>query len=254
MPNSISEVVLKKNQQPLVVRVLLQFNLPLCPYPHFGVYSYLFKTKAGITILDTGPYWQRCMGLRPVFMRQTKNPERILQTLEKYFPKTKVNQIILSHYHFDHSETAPALQKELKKRFGFQPPIRVHHCELEPKKYLKFFKFNLEKVFKKAKFRNWTIGKPIKHNELLPGTDFKIQHTPGHTTGCISIVSKSKKVVFGPWWLEDDINKILNFLLRVVDEDRPEMSISKEKLRRPGYKYLFYHPRVNLLARFQHGS
>ena len=68
-----------------------------------------------------------------------------------------------------------------------------------------------KKIYKKAGYLNWYIGKPIQDNEQIKNTDFVIKHAPGHTSGNIALVSERYKTVIGGWWLEG----ISNFFIRL---------------------------------------
>ena len=48
-----------------------------------------------------------------------------LEAVEELFPGAPVTSILLSHWHADHTEAAPALQQAAFARWGFRPPLRI---------------------------------------------------------------------------------------------------------------------------------
>jgi len=89
-------------------------------------------------------------------------PEKILKELEG----KKLNYIILTHYHWDHTLAAPKIKEKT------QAQILIHKNEKD------FIKFEIDQFLEEGE--EIRIG-----NEYL-----KIIHTPGHTRGSICILGK----------------------------------------------------------------
>jgi glyoxylase-like metal-dependent hydrolase (beta-lactamase superfamily II) len=236
MSNPISQVLILRAGQPLLVRTLLRFDAPFQKYPHFGVWSYLFDTPSGVVVFDTGPYYNSLLG---IIRRSSGNTDLILTALKKYFPQKTVSQIWLSHYHFDHSENAPHLQKQVKKLFNNCPPIRLHQNDLEEKKYLLLFRKNLEKIYRQAGHPSWLIGSPLVEGEELGDSSFSVLLTPGHTTGTIALISHQYRTMVTGW---PKINSpLLRTFQNLANEDPADFSLSFQKTP-SDYQLYSYHP------------
>jgi len=244
----ISEVIVKENNVPKVVRVLLKFNIPIRRYPNFGVWCYLFDTGKDVVIFDSGPKYQSGMPIL-LFRRFTKksdNSDRILSTLKKYFPDKTIREILLSHYHFDHSELAPELQNRVYDMFGNTPPIRLHSSDMDDnKRLMKIYRDSINKIYKKVGYESWVFGQPIKDNEVVKGTDFFVTHLPGHTCGTVGLISHKYKTVICGWWVNHVDNPLVRIATKAVNENKKMLEESIKKIQFDSYTYYFYHPVID---------
>ncbi len=241
----VSEILLKKNNNVKLARVLLLFNTPIKKYPNFGVWCYLIYSDTGVIVFDTGPKYKTSVPfvrMRRHF-RENNNVDIILQTLDKYFPGKTIREILLSHYHFDHSETAPELQQRVYEEYGNIPPIRLHINDYYQRKFMRLYRDSLGKLYKKAGYDNWSIGKFVEDNEVIDGTNFVVKHLPGHTTGTIGLVNDKDKVVICGWWAQEVDNKLIKIMMKFLDEDLQELKNSSKKVQFEDYKYYYYHPK-----------
>lgn len=238
----VSEILIKDRGEIKLARVLLRFDTAVGKYPKFGAWSYLIKSKDQVVIFDAGPKYNRIL---PPFKLPTHNTDLVLSALDRYFPGRPVSQIVLSHYHFDHSQNAPDLQKALTEKFSLTPPIRLHFNDLGPKRLARIIPNGLEKVFKRAGYSSWHLGQPVKDQETIAGTDFTFYHSPGHTSGTLALVSHRYQLVIGSWILKNtNIPKRYRVVSRVIDEDRHHIHPTQQKLIFKGYTYYFLHPKI----------
>ncbi len=247
MPKPSFEILLSENEKIILARVLSKFDLPFKKYPDFGTWSYIINTDKGLIIFDVGPKYNSFLPILRSFAKKTNNAEIIINTVKKYFPGKPIREILISHYHFDHSEAAPELQQKANENFGFLPPIRIHKNDTESKRFVKIFKSGLSCVFKKAGCQNWKMGENLEDGENINGTNFTVSHAPGHTTGSVALVNEKKKIVICGWWTEGIKNLIVrNILEKLTEEDKKNISISIRKIRKLGYSFYFYHPECDL--------
>ena len=246
MKKTFSEILLQDENEIKLARVLTTFDLPFRKYPHFGTWSYLLNSNDGIIVFDTGPHFNSF--LIRTEKNKTNNANKIIETIQKYFPNKTVREIIISHYHYDHSECAPELQKKVFEQFGNTPPIRIHIEDSGDKKLLKVFNSSLKKVFNNAGFKKWTMGDFVEHNEEIKGTNFKIKHTPGHTHGNISLVNKKDKIAIIGWWAKDLYHPILSAIpCYLLNEDGSSMpkTIQKIQSKYKDFTLYYYHPVID---------
>ncbi len=186
----VREVLLASNEEIKAVRVLLKFWFPFRKYPKFGVWSYLLKTDKGLIVFDIGSE-------KGFWIRRTKNVELVMDAVREYFPGETIKEIVLSHYHYDHAGGAPLLQKFAEKEYQYKPVIRIHQEDGTDKKIFNIKKTSLEKLFRKTKVVDWCLGEWLEEGERLLDSDWVVCHTPGHTSGAVSIVNESEKIVVG---------------------------------------------------------
>jgi glyoxylase-like metal-dependent hydrolase (beta-lactamase superfamily II) len=238
----ICEKIIMEKNKVILSRVLLRFNLPFRKYPQFGVWSYLIFSPDGIIVFDTGPMFDWGINRKK---RKTNNADTIMWTVKKLYPDTPIREIIISHYHYDHSESSAELQKKAFAEFGFCPPIQLHDLDFQNKRFLKFIKTSIHKILTRSGYKDFKIGK-LKDQEKLRGTDFLICHSPGHTSGNIALVSHKYKIVIGGWWLDKIRNPLVRLIQNyIIDENKESLSETIKKMRLPGYKYFYYHPQIN---------
>ncbi|MCM2324858.1 MAG: MBL fold metallo-hydrolase [Candidatus Woesearchaeota archaeon] len=241
-PKTVSEIIIKENKKIRFARVLLRFNIPIRKYPDFGTWCYLIDTPNGVVAFDSGPKYDTLSPFfRPMFYK-TDNAETIVSILKRYFPGKTIREILLSHYHFDHSEAAPQLQKIIKKDFGNLPPIRLHKEDQNPKKLMKLFPEDLNIIFRRAKEQEYTIGMPVKDNERIIGSNFKIIHLPGHTTGTIGLQNDKDKIIVCGWWVKKYESRAVKIAMSLIDEDKKLLIDTIRKLDMPGYRFYYFHP------------
>jgi glyoxylase-like metal-dependent hydrolase (beta-lactamase superfamily II) len=236
--STVSEILIKRNTHIVLARVLTQFDLPGNRYPDAGVWSYLIHTSRGIVVFDAGPYYRSALGLRG---KKTHNTDRIMAAIGHYFPNIPITEILISHYHFDHLQNAPDLQEEAFKRFGIRPPIRLHEYDMGKKRMLSIFPTHVRKIAAKTGYIDAHFGKPVKDSEYIPNTDFVISHTPGHTSGMISLVNHCEKIVIAGWSVGKYPNTLARVVTSIIDEDRKHLPETIKKLTFPGYRYYYLH-------------
>jgi glyoxylase-like metal-dependent hydrolase (beta-lactamase superfamily II) len=235
-----SEILIKKGNQVILARVLCKFDIPKGKYPSWGVWSYLIGTKNGVYVFDVGPKYNTLLNSR---RKLTHNQDLIHKALNKYFSHKNILQIIISHYHHDHSQIAPEIQRCEYEKTGNVPPIRLHQNDLKKKRKPRPYPQSLEKIFKKAGYKNWFLGSPLIDGEQLPESDFFVMHTPGHTSGAVSLISHKHKIMIGGWWINSNIHPLAKTLVKTIDEDKKSFKISTKKTK-PFKKYTVYthHP------------
>ncbi|MBT4352852.1 MBL fold metallo-hydrolase [archaeon] len=240
----ITDVILKKNNKVKVIRVLLKFDVLLGKYPQFGVYSYMIDSDKGIYLIDCGPKYNSQLPFFRNKFKETNNIKLIKKAMNKYFPNKTIREIIFSHYHFDHSELAPEIQKYIKNKFGNTPLIRLHKNDYGKKKFMKIFPDSLIKYYKNAGYDTWKIGDFVKDKEPLIGTNFIIRHIPGHTTGTICFVNEKDKTIISGWWLDKNLKLAVKLVHKLIDEDPKALEEHKHKIKYEGFKYFYYHPMI----------
>jgi len=119
-----------------------------------GTNSYLLLAKKPV-VIDPGTY-----------------PDVILNNLKKYTEPKKLEYIILTHFHYDHTTSTPIIKKETDTK------ILIHE--------------------KDAKFLDFKPDKTLKGNEIIDLGDVKLKviHTPGHTPGGICLYEPKSKSLF----------------------------------------------------------
>lgn len=100
----------------------------------------------------------------------------------------KLEAIILTHSHWDHTADAPKIRRETGA--GIYLHENDEYRLVDPKKYsVLILDFELESA------------KPdyyLNHNDSITvgNLKFEIMHTPGHTEGSVSVIMPDEKVVF----------------------------------------------------------
>ena len=241
--NTVYQIVIQEKGKIILARVLTKFDLPFRRYPDFGVWSYLINADDGIVVFDAGSKYNSWFPLFRRLGKETKNAEAIIAVIKECFPGKGVREIILSHYHFDHSEAAPDLQRIAHKEFGFLPLIRIHQNDAGKKKLLGIFKSGLDVIFNKAGYSDWKTGKYVMAGERISGSDFMIEYTPGHTSGDISLVSDKYKIAVCGWWGKGIQNRWIDIIqAKIIDEDRSNLLTTIKKMKDTEYEVYFHHP------------
>ncbi len=230
----IYQVLIKDKSRVVLARLLSHFNTPVAKYPKFGVWTYFIVGRRTITILDPGPKFSGFLGRS---RKLTYNAQNIVEVVKQKFPQHRVNQVLLSHYHFDHSQSAPELQQLLSNH----PPIRVTKKDRQLKtNYLQFFPNSLIKIWNGEVY---SLGKDLQDQEYLSDTSFQVYFASGHTTGNIALVSHVYKVIIGGWWLSVKQTTLIQKLSQYfIDEDKKSLSQTKLKFQALHYTYYFHHP------------
>lgn len=131
-----------------------------------GTNAYLILSKKP-AIIDPGTY-----------------TDLILQKLEEYDVKT-LEFIILTHYHYDHSQNAPKIRELTKAK------IMMHEADFQI----------LQTRLGVEWYKNFTNFKPdvlLKGNETINLGDciLDVIHTPGHSSGSICLYESKSKSLF----------------------------------------------------------
>jgi glyoxylase-like metal-dependent hydrolase (beta-lactamase superfamily II) len=240
MPNDLHiniEILLYRESKPMVARVLLQYDILKWKYPYNGVWSYILDSGAGVIIYDGGPYFNTLLGNKG---KLTNNTQKILKTIETHFDNKPIKQILLSHYHHDHSQNAADLQNKNKQIHGVTAPIRAHVHDYGNKKLLKVFKSGLDEIYKQAGFENVVIGVPLQDGEKIENTGFEVIHSPGHTHGTVSLVNHHEKVLI-TGWRGTYPNLAAKWAMKLINEDPSNSETTAQKLQFDGYKYFYLH-------------
>lgn len=232
------------------LRILQEFYTPLFGYPKYGVYCYCFRSSEGIVVFDPGPQYRTFVGGKGILRKETGNVQRILIVLSKFFPEIPVSYIAASHWHFDHTESAPSLQAELFNRTGITPAIRLHAREYGKKRLLRAFPHSLHRVFRKAGYTAWSLGDPIVDHEKIEGTDFHFIHAPGHTHGNMAIVNKKKKILIAGYWAQRNKRmRPIEKIVSIIDECPELYAETKEKMAPyAAYSLYTYHPDIPIIS------
>lgn len=245
MEKTTFQILLEEDGEIKLVRALLKCNAPFKKYPDFGVWSYFLNSRSDVTVFEAGPKYLSLNPFLRRFSQKTNNANIVIECLEKYFPQKTIRQILLSHYHFDHSEAAPELQQKIYEKFGNVPPIRIHRNDAGAEKLFKVFNSGLKSVFRKAGYRKWLMGKCVEDNEKIEGTDFIVKHIPGHTDGTIALVNEKQKIAICGWWIRKIKDPIVRTVQEyLVDEDSESFPEILKKLKGKGYTFYFYHPKL----------
>ncbi len=114
--------------------------------------------------------------------------QEILKWLSSTVKKGKVRRIVLTHRHYDHSGGAAALAKELGAEVFMHPLDAPAVREGDPRQTLSYM-FDIH-------------SHPVEVNELQEGqvlttggSNYEVVHTPGHTSGGISLFDRESKVL-----------------------------------------------------------
>lgn len=211
-----TETILAKGKQNTIIRVLQEYDIPFQRYPQFGTWCYIISGSKGLHVLDPGAKYSGGMSWPRQHTKETGNLERLLECLDKNFPRKKVESIILTHRHFDHAELAPALQEKLAEKQGSEPPIRAHKLEHE-QDGLGLIDPPLETTFRRAGYTYWNLGKDLRDGEKIYGTGFKVRLLPGHTPGTICLVNDDEKILITPYNPEHLKKTTKRLAFRILD-------------------------------------
>ncbi len=234
------QVLLVEEGKILLARVLLHFDLPFKKYPEFGVFSYLIPWRKGVHVFDAGPAIDPLEYFLGIRIARPDNSSPIIDAVRDLFPKKPITDIILSHYHFDHSQNAPHLQKKAHDVFGILPPIRLHHNDIEDKRFM-FAPSSLRLVLEKAGNRSWKLGKPLEEGRL-EGTGFDIIHTPGHTSGTVSLIDRKRKIAIVGYWARSQ-PFFLDMANSMIHEDKKNLKDSRT-LFTDDLTFYYHHPKI----------
>lgn len=242
----VREVLLENNGSPELVRVLLKFWLPFRKYPGNGVWSYILKTNDGVVVFDVGAE-------KGFWIKRTKNVKVVIEAVKEYFPGKSIREITLSHYHYDHAGGAPLLQKRAEEEWGYKPKIRIHEKDGEVKKFMKIQKSTLVKLFEKSGVKDWTLGEWLCDGETLGNSNWIVKHTPGHTSGAVSLINEKEKILIGGWLNEEIENRLVRWAQnKIIDEDSASYIKTKmeiDSLKGLGYSRYYLHPMIKKASR-----
>ena len=112
----------------------------------------------------------------------------ILKWLSSIVKKGKVRRIVLTHRHYDHTGGAAALARELGAEVLMHPMDAPAVREGDPRQTLSYM-FGIH-------------SQPVEVSELREGqvlttgeSSYEVVHTPGHTSGSISLYDREAKVL-----------------------------------------------------------
>ena len=237
----VHEILVVHGDKVQMVRILLKFWLPLKKYPENGVWSYLIKVKDGVVVFDIGAE-------KGFWIKRTKNVKAVMEAVKEYFPGQEIKEILLSHYHYDHAGGAPLLQKMAEEEWGYKPMIRIHMNDGQEKRVLKVKKSSLLKLFEKSGVKNWELGKWLEDGEVIRGSDWIVKHTPGHTSGAVSLINGKEKIIIGGWLNKEIENRLMRWAQKkFIDEDKQDYCETEkvvDKLKCMGYKHYYLHPMI----------
>lgn len=114
--------------------------------------------------------------------------QEVLRWLSSISKRNKVRRIVLTHRHYDHTGGAAALAKELEAEVLMHPLDAPAVREGDPRQTLSYM-FGVP-------------GQPVEVTEIREGDRistgdalFEVIHTPGHTSGGLSLFDKENKAL-----------------------------------------------------------
>lgn len=136
--------------------------------------------------------------------------DEILEFLKK--KDISVSMIVLTHGHLDHTAALPDLMAAWNKN---PPPIAIHKIDAH---YLGSHgeatnKALFDAIHAPSYFSNFWKALPeanyfLEHDAMIPGTGFRIIHTPGHSAGSICLYdSESMSLISGDTLFRDGVGR-----------------------------------------------
>jgi hydroxyacylglutathione hydrolase len=185
--------------------------------------AFLVNDSALSILVDTGPEFMRNTLLRNLRILDINN----------------INYLILTHSHFDHAANANKIREHFGARVLIHKSEAVFLKEGEnvmingTKKFSGFMVSNFGKRFlKTAKFDPCPadIEFETENKFLLPETEIKVIHTPGHTEGSLSVIIDNEVALTGDAMIGvtkhhimppfgNDINEIINSWGKLLETD-----------------------------------
>ncbi len=109
---------------------------------------------------------------KPALIDTGTNTEKILENIQQNLKSKKLHYIILTHFHYDHTQVTKEIKKEISGR------VLIHELD--------------------ADYLDLKISKKLKHNEILDLDDVKLKviHTPGHSPGSICLYEPISNSLF----------------------------------------------------------
>lgn len=176
---------------------MYQLDLPV-PAPIGQVYAYVI-VEDRVTLIDTGVTTKECEEALDV------------QLAEIHLSKNDIDQIVLTHHHYDHWSGAQLFSKDtpiyLHSRFYTVSQIDKNNPDITKGALEKFVQqLGLPvhyggatlQIFKVASyhlpFSNLHV---VKDGDIIPHTNgLKVMEIPGHATSQIALVSEEKNIAF----------------------------------------------------------
>lgn len=206
---------------PTLARLLIGHGLPGPVESALGMggtWCYFLADGNGVAVVDPGPRYPLawCLVQWPApkrLLAPLPGECQILGTLDRLFRDRPVTCILLTHWHPDHVEEAPALQARLAARWGNPPPLRIAAAD-RPSRPGWPLAAGAESVFRAAGYIpfSWTWGPDLANGETIGQTGFHVLAIPGHTRGTVALVDDAHRVAIGPtpryvqsgggWWTE----------------------------------------------------
>lgn len=207
---------------PLLARVALRHELPEFAENAMrlgGTWSYLIRDGDGVMVFDVGPRYPLAWWLIPWPSWKVLTPKlggnaHILDAIEAVYPGRRITAIVLSHWHADHTEDAPDLQRLAFARWGSRPPLRIGAAD-RAVRWRGVMPVGADAVFGGAGFHRseWQWGLDLREGERLGRTGYRVRGMPGHTRGNVALFNAERRIALGPtrwaeppresWWAED---------------------------------------------------
>jgi glyoxylase-like metal-dependent hydrolase (beta-lactamase superfamily II) len=208
--------------QPLLARVALTHDLPEFAENAMrlgGTWSYLIRDGDGVMVFDVGPRYPLAWWLVPWPSWKVLTPKlggnaHIINAIEAVYPGRRITAIVLSHWHADHTEDAPDLQRLAFDRWGTRPPLRINVAD-RAVRWRGPMPVGADAVFLGAGFHRseWQWGLDLREGERLGRTGYRVRGMPGHTRGNVALINAERRIALGPtrwaepprenWWAED---------------------------------------------------
>lgn len=205
-----------------VARVALDHALPRWADRRMelgGTWSYLIAEPRGVVVFDVGPRYPLAWSLLPFapvkrLAERLNGNRHILRAVRRTFPGRPITTIAMSHWHADHTEDAPALQRLAKAAWGVRPDLRIMARD-RGFRWRGIVAAGAEAVFQGAGYRpgSWHWGPDLEDGAEVGETGFRVLWLPGHTLGTIALVSDELRMSLGrmprrelpryPFWTED---------------------------------------------------
>ena len=221
-PGTVEVLARDAEGAPRVARVALDHALPEWADTRMelgGTWSYLIAQPDGVVVFDVGPRFPLVWALVPFpsvkqLAGQLPGNRHILGAVQRTFPGKRISAIAMSHWHADHTEDAPALQRAAAALWGKAPTLHIHRRD-RAYRHRGLLPAGADSVFLGAGYRpgSWTWGADLEDGAPVGQTGFRVLWLPGHTEGTIALISDELKFSLGrmprrdlpryPFWTED---------------------------------------------------
>lgn len=211
-PGQTKVEVTDVNGKAIIVSVFMPWERHDNESSNLGVFSYIIRDSDGVYIVDPGPLYD--IYTLPSKQKSTdyKIPnqvELLMKAINKHFAdinNLKIKDIILTNWHPEHIEVAPALQLEAESQFGYKPPIRINDKDKEkrtpPNELFSLFfnQIGATAIFEQAGYSNVFWGSSLTNGIVLGNSGFTVIETPGYTNGSIALKNDNLGYVIVDDW------------------------------------------------------